>query len=239
MDMVSVIMAIEERFGFTFPEECNWLDTVGDLYLYLLRRTRRRTETPCPTSQAFYRIRRTLTAEFGVERAQVKPATQLRHLFSFPVRSATWPRLAAALGLAELPDLPRRRRPSTRVFRICFAAVTAAWWVLYPVGVLLTGEDFSIRYGLAVWFGLVLLVGEWFGILWVTGWLEYLERVRVPRVRHLVVRLAVQHGEGPTGGEPTPRTVWADLAAILAAQTGVPAQEIRPEQRLSDLPGDC
>jgi hypothetical protein len=239
-DMVAVTMDVEERFGVTIPEErAERITTVGDLYLYLLGQTRRRAQTSCPTSQAFYHLRRTLAEELGVERERVRPATRLRDLCPAASRSTTWPRLAAALGLSDLPDLPRRHVPSARVFRICLAAVTAAWWGLYPILVLVTGDAFSVAYGLAIWFLLALLVCEWFGILWVVGFLDYLERVRIPQVRHLVIRLALQQADRSAGGEPTPRMVWADLVAILAAQAGVPAQEIHPEHRFSDLPDYC
>src|SRR5262245_53478218 len=96
MDIVPVIMAVEERFGVTLPDEGGWSVTVGDLYLSLLAQTRRPAPAPCPTSQAFYRLRRTLTGEFGVDRRRVRPGTRLCHLFPAASRGATWPRLAAA-----------------------------------------------------------------------------------------------------------------------------------------------
>ena len=235
MDIVPLLTEVEERFGITVPDMA-WPDTVGDLYLYLLGQTRRPAHAPCPTSQAFYHLRRTLTAEFGVSRQRVRPATRLCHLFPAATRGADWPRLAAALGLPGLPELPRRRVPSARAFRLFLAGVTAGWWLLYPILVLVTGDAFSFTYGLVIWHLLELLVCEWFGIFWFAWSLDYLERVRVPLVRHVVVRLAVQRADQSAGGDPAPRRVWEELAGIVAAQAGVPVQEIHPEQRLSDLP---
>jgi hypothetical protein len=159
-------------------------------------------------------------------------------LFPAASRGSTWPRLAAALGLPELPELPRRRAPSARALRITLAAVTAAWWLLYPLLVLVTGDAFSLTYALVIWSLLALLVGEFFGIFWVAGFVDYLERVRVPQVRHLVIRLAIQ-ADRSGGGEPTPRVVWEDLVDLVAAQAGVPVHEIHPEQRFGDLPDYC
>src|SRR5215468_4955579 len=124
MDIVPVITEVEERFGVTIPEERAWPTTVGDLYLYLLGQACRRTHSPCPTNQAFYRLRRTLIGEFGMDRQRVRPTSRLCKLFPDKSRSATWPRLAAAVGLSELPELPRRWVPSARAFRIAFALVT-------------------------------------------------------------------------------------------------------------------
>jgi hypothetical protein len=224
-------MEVEERFGVTLPDEGGRLATVGDLYLYLLTRTRR-PAGPCPTSGAFYRVRRALAGEFGVDRRRVRPAIRLCDLFPAAARGATWPRLAAALGLADLPELPARRAPSASAFRKFLAGVTAAWCLLYPILLLVTGDGFSLTYGLLIWF-LLLLVCEWFGILWAAWSLDYLERVRVPQVRHLIVRQVVQQAGG---ADPSPRRVWEELAALLAAQAAMPSQEIRPEQRFSDLP---
>jgi hypothetical protein len=239
MDTVPVIAAVEQCFGVTLPDEQAWPTTVGELYLNVLGRARRRARGACPTSQAFYRLRRTLTAEFAADRQRVRPATRLCDLFPAAARGAAWPRLAAALGLPDLPELPRRRAPSARALRIALASVTAAWWLFYPVLVLATGDSFSLTYALAVWALLALLVGEMFGIFWFAGFLDYLERVRVPQVRHLVIRLAVQQADQAGGGEPTARAVWEELAALVAAQAGIPVQEIHPEQRFGDLPDYC
>src|SRR5262249_29967609 len=146
------------------------------------------------------------------------------------------PRLAAPPGLPVPPALPRRRVPSARAFRLCVAGVTAGWGLLYPILVLVAGEAHSFTFGLVIWLLLELLVCEWFGIFWFAWSLDYLERVRVPLVRHVVVRLAVQRAEQSAGGDPAPRRVWEELAGIVAAQAGVPVQDIHPEQRLSDLP---
>jgi hypothetical protein len=101
---------------------------------------------------------------------------------------------------------------------------------------LVTGDKFSLAYGLLIWFLLTLLVCEWFGILWIAWSLDYLERVRVPRVRDIVIPLAVQQVIHSAGQDPTPRQVWDELAAIIAAEAAVPVGEIRSWRSWSDLP---
>jgi hypothetical protein len=118
------------------------------------------------------------------------------------------------------------------------AGITAAWWLLYPILLLVTGDDFSLAYGLVIWLLLALLVCEWFGILWVALSLDYLERVRVPRVRDIVVPLAVQRVKQSAGEDPTPQKVWDELAAIIAAEAALPVGQIRSWQRWTDLPPD-
>src|SRR5262245_27379828 len=235
MDVVPVIMKVEERFGAALPHG-EWPPTVGELYLYLIRQTRQPGHTPCPTGQAFYRLRRTLTAEIGLSRRQVRPATRLCHLFPAATRGADWPRLAAAIGLPDLPKLPSRRVPSARAFWMCLAGVTAAWWLLYPILLLVTGDAFSLGYGLLIWFLLGIFVCEWFGILWLAWSLDYLERIRVPRIRDVVIPLAVQEVKQAAVEDPLPQRVWDELVAIIAAEAGVPVQEIYPGQRWGDLP---
>jgi hypothetical protein len=202
----------------------------------LLRQGRRSDDSRCPTSEAFYQVRRTLTSEFGLSREQVRPAARLCHLFPVATRGADWPRLAAALGLSGLPELPRRRLPSARAFRVCLAVVTAAWWLVYPILLLITGNELSLSYGLLIWFLLALLVCEWFGILWVAWALDYLERVCAPRVRDIVVPLAVQRAQQSAGQDATPRKLWDELRAIIAAEAAVPVGEIHSWQTWGDLP---
>src|SRR5262249_47417085 len=150
--------------------------------------------------------------------------------------SADWPRLAAAIGLPDLPELPRRRVPSARAFRKCLVGVTAAWWLLYPILLLVTGDAFSLGYGLLIWFLLAGFVCEWFGILWVAWSLDYLERVRVPRIRDVVILLAVQQVKQNVVEDPLPQRLWDEVVAIIAAEAGVPVQEIHAGQTWGDLP---
>src|SRR5262249_18846998 len=152
-------------FGVTIPDaRAEHLRTFGDLYAYLLERTQWKEPTPCPTSRAFYRLRRTLTGELGVERARVRPAALLRDLFPADSRGATWPRLAAALGLPGLPDPdPPPRGPSRRAFGITLAATTAGVWLVYLLLFLLPGDAVPVAVGFLLWFLYALLVCLLFG----------------------------------------------------------------------------
>jgi hypothetical protein len=236
LDIMELVMAVEEHFGVTIPDErAEHIYTVGDLYRFLLARKGQRVPALCPTGQAFYRLRRTLTQEFGVERARVRPAARLRDLFPRETRAAAWPRLAASLGLANLPDPdpPRKRRPSLKVLGIAAAVATVVAGLLYPVMLFVPDKNpmAPAVVCLIAWVGLLLLVCEFYGMIWLGRWLE---RRIIPCVRDLVVRL-VAYPPDPGAADPAKAAVWADLTAILSRQTGVPANEIRPEQTFNDL----
>jgi hypothetical protein len=235
MDVVPVIIKVEERFGVSIPDE-NWPATVGELYLYLLRHVRRAADSPCPTSQAFYQVRRTLISEFARSRKEVRPTARICDLFPAATRGVDWPRLAAALGLSDLPEFPRRRVPSLRALRFWLAGVTALWWLVYPILLFITGDELSLSYGLLIWFLLALLVFESFGIVWVVWALDYWERVRVPRVRDIVVPLAVRQAMQSASQDAAAQELWDELRAIIAAEAAVPVGEIHSSQRWGDLP---
>jgi hypothetical protein len=238
LDILELVMSIEAHFGVTIPDErAERITTVGELYGFLLGQAGRRTPTPCPTSRAFYRLRRTLMSELGVDRGRVRPDARLRDLFPRASGGTPWSRLATLLDLPDLPEMepPPRRGPPARVFRIALEAATAVWGLLYFLLPFLPGGQPPPAFWLLVWGLLVLLVGEFYGMFWLA---TFLDPFPVPRVRDLVVRLTARQHDPSPGGPPTDpaaAAVWTDLVAVLAAHTGMAAEEIRPEQRFSDL----
>jgi hypothetical protein len=241
LDVIELLLDLEEHFRVTIPDaRATRIFTVGDLYVYLLAQTRRGRKAPCPTGQAFYRLRRTLTGEFGVDRSRVRPSAPLRSLFAAEVRPTAWPRLVAALGLPNPPDPdPPRRGPTARAFRIALAAATAGAWGVALLIAMLPGEPAPLAFGLLmvgllIWPLSLLLVCVLFGAFWLEG---HCFRP-VPKVRELVAYLAARHCDPQTHegtGDPTAATVWADLVGILSRHTGVPADQIRPEHRWYEL----
>src|SRR5260221_11931140 len=81
LDVVEFVMEMEEHFGVVITDDQAWrMTTVGDLYAFLLAQDCRKASHQCPTSQAFYRLRRSLTGNLGIERSRVRPSAQLRDL---------------------------------------------------------------------------------------------------------------------------------------------------------------
>jgi hypothetical protein len=235
LDVLELVMKIEERFGVTILDErAERITTVGELYVFLLEQGRKNAPTPCPTSRAFYRLRRALVADAGVDRAQVRPAVAVRDLFPAEVRPTAWPRLAATLGLTSPPDIdPPLRGPTWRAFRITLAAAMAVPLVLLLPFRLVPGDNSPLLLEV----GLSLLVGLGvcflFGVLWVDR--RYLRPALVPRVRDLALSLAAQDVGRPDEGQTdSPAEVWANLVAVLSDHTGVPADQIRPEHNFGE-----
>jgi acyl carrier protein len=246
LDVIELVMEVEEHFGISIPDsQAERIYTVGELYGYILKQMGlkppgRKASIRCPTSRAFYQIRRTLTEELGVDRKAVRPAALLRDLFPADSRTAVWPRLSAALNLPNLSDAdPPPRGPNLRSFKITFAVITGVAillgalssivWLLDParppIGV------FLVLFLLA-WLGGSLVAFAVFGVAWLDG--RYLNPVHVPNVRDLVFRLAARQDDlypKADSGEPTPATVWSDLARIISDRADVPADQVRPEQR--------
>jgi hypothetical protein len=231
LDIVELMMDIEERFGIRLSDDrAERMRTVSDLYVYLLARTHRIAPVPCPTSRAFYHLRRTLIGELGVDRARVRPSARLRDLLPAEARGTAGPRLAAALGLPDLDPAPRG--PTARAFRTALAAVTAGALLLHLLLNLLPGPPVPVAVTLLIWLLALLLVCELFGIFWLE-W-RCFNPVPVPKVQDLVVRLVARDRDRYVDQDAV-EPVWADLVAILSEHTGVPGDQIRPEQRFEDL----
>jgi len=115
-DPVAVVMAIEEKFGITIPdEEAEKITTMGQLYDYVVTRVARGQAQVCVTSAAFYRLRRALGEVCGVPRERVRSRARLEDLLPLHDRPHYWHELQTRLSNLHLPPL---RRPAWLVRRI-------------------------------------------------------------------------------------------------------------------------
>jgi hypothetical protein len=240
VDTALLIMDLEDRFGITILDgTAERICTVGDLYLHILERVRRNRPIRCPTSRAFYQLRRTLTRELGVDRPRVRPATLLRDLFPADSRAILWPRLASALGLPDLPDPdPPLRGPTMSTFRKALLWTTVGIWRFNLLMPLLLGPPVAVAAMLQLWFLLWILAVVGVSIILAAFWLDARSRRSLPTVRDLVGRLAMQDFHRyleADWSEPAPATIWAELVALLSAHTGKTADEIHPDDRFSAL----
>jgi hypothetical protein len=228
LDVVELVMEIEEHFSVTIPDdEAGRILCVGDLYLFLLRRTGGPAVVPCPTARAFYTIRRVFMHSLGAERGQVRPATQLRHLIPVEVRETACPRLATALGLPDFPDPePTYLGPTRQAFRRALRATMTVTSLLYLLLVLLAGAA-PLVVLLLLKFAAIPFLCLIFLVLWHEA---RLRQGPLPVIRDLVIRLAPQVAPPPSG------ELWAELVAFLAVYFRVPPEEVRPERRFDELP---
>lgn len=109
LDSVELVMDVEERFDTTFPDAVvEHIQTVGDLYSFLMSRIRQQDFDWCSSTAMFYPIRKLLVTEFGVERRAVKPFTLLESLVETDNRYKFWQMLQAAVA-TQLPGLKKSR----------------------------------------------------------------------------------------------------------------------------------
>jgi len=239
LDVVEFVMECEEHFGVVITDDQAWrMRTVGDLYAYLLAQDCRKASLPCPTSQAFYRLRRSLTGNLGIERSRVRPSTRLRDLVPGEDGLGIWHRLSDELSPLDVPDPnPPPRGPTARALGIGLIAAAVGASLVFLL--LVFGERLQIALMVALffWLGASLIVLMIWAAAWFSG--RYEMPVPIPRVRDLVFQMAAQKTEPDPYRSPigrTPETVWSDMTAIISRATGTPAHEIRPEYRFwSDL----
>jgi hypothetical protein len=233
LDFFELLLDVERWFGITIldsPRER--LDTIGDLYAFLLKHVGGERSEHCSTGQAFYLLRRVMIGELGVDRALVRPASHQRDLLPAQTPATAWPRLEAALGVSGLPNPdPPPRGPTARAFHIATAAVTIGAWLIYLLICIMPDGPAPVFVGALIWVLSLVLVGEVFGILWLDG--RVISPVRIPKVRDLVLRVAAQPNGALTDGRAA--RIWASLAAIISARTGIAAHEIHPDDGPDDL----
>lgn len=117
LDAVEIVMEMEEEFDLTIPDsEAQEIETVGDLYRYVLGRlgldddppatpvTLAVPGEPCPNLVVFHRLRRSLMHACGIARGAVKPSADLADLLPIRRREENWRRLEQSLGV-RLPWL--------------------------------------------------------------------------------------------------------------------------------------
>jgi hypothetical protein len=237
-DIIVLIMELEKRFGIAIPDRiAERMCTVGDVYLYLLERVRRKSLIRCPTSRAFYDLRRRLTLEFGVNRALVRPGVFLRDLFPTEIRESAYSELASAFDLPKLPEPePPPRWPRLRAIGLVVNAVSVGVWLLNALLIYLhVGQPipFFFHIWVPVWIGgcVFFLFARFVKLLQ--------PKPAFPKVRDLVIRLASKDTDRYLNGEetePTPAQIWTDLVAVISRYVDAPADKICPEYRWTNLP---
>ena len=109
LDGVELIMDVEDRFGTSFPDvELERMQTVGDLFNFIMARIRSQNSDACPTAAMFYPIRKILVDQFSIERSSVRPSTSLESLIDPNARHTFWRTIDSTLA-TKLPKLRRSK----------------------------------------------------------------------------------------------------------------------------------
>ena len=221
LDLVEFIMEVEPVFGIAIPDEdASRLDSVGQLYDYILAHLPHRETQACLSAATFYRFRRALIAEFGVDRRDVRLAVAVDDLIPKSRRRSEWLRLGQCLD-RRLPPLVRPAWMSSALWVLLFfvsiASMLIAWEFL---GFSANGLLFVV---LALLFGNALIFG-------VAYWLTTPFATKFPwNVREAIAAvLALNYGKiSDERAGWNRREVWEILRAIIVEQFGVAPEEVR------------
>lgn len=108
LDSVELVMAFEEKFAITIPdEEAEKMITPRHVIDYIYGQVQHSDAKTCLSQRAFYRLRRALQQELGLERRAVRPATALASIVPIRDRRSTWARIKQAEALEKWPELSR------------------------------------------------------------------------------------------------------------------------------------
>jgi hypothetical protein len=105
LDAVELTMAVEEAFDIEIADqEAVKLNTVGQMYAYVVSRLAFPQRERCASSAVFYRTRRALMDLYGTQRRSITPSTRMETLLPPGQRWSHWESLGRAME-AQLPSL--------------------------------------------------------------------------------------------------------------------------------------
>jgi acyl carrier protein len=211
LDGVEIIMATEERFGITIPDEdAEKMRTVGDLHHYVLHKLETQyPEDRCLTSANFYLFRRSCMRTLHVPRSDIKPSTRLSNLLPSRHRSSYWKQLRSETQL-ELPALllPLWSYP------IIFMPALLVLWVLHG--------QFGTEPAL-----LLSIVIAAISYLIVSPHANRFPR-QITTVRDLVYVVTPAEQQLPAETRHDPDFIWSEVKQIIVDQLRVDPAKVTP-----------
>jgi len=138
-EFIELHMAVEDEFGIWIPEErAQGIETVRDLYDYIVDTIVSTRPGVCPSMFVFYRLRRALAENLGIDRRSITPDSDFRELLSDEdARREHWERIRDQVGLRitalEMP--PEHQRLAGKIRRL----ERVAYVGLLVAGVILCG----------------------------------------------------------------------------------------------------
>lgn len=211
LDIVELIMRMEEEFAIEIPDsEAELLTTPGMLCELIEHKLSRvaplypTTRTYCPTSRAFYAVRRELM-QLGIERHRVTPQTSMATLWPHSERRHQWNSLGEALNF-ELP--PLRRSSEWAFVGLLPLGIFPIWLAVSP--------DAAVPF-LAL-----------YALLWWSG--SYLTRpfaIHAPAgirsIADLAHRLSLRYCASDAGATPD---LWFRVRALIADECGMTIEQV-------------
>jgi acyl carrier protein len=219
-DAEDLVIEVEDTFGFSIPDrDCEFLDTVGKLYDYILQHRFKAKPVGCVTNVAFYKLRKALMTVFGISRTDVQLSLDLARLVPTP-RRKRWSELQHALGL-RLPQLVRPLWVTVFATVIGFSLVAGAY--------LLFSKTLG---GFAIWIGLPVVVC-------IVPYVLY--HVTEPLATRLcsefttvggLTKSILRKNYGALSDQcqrANPAEIWSTLCALIGEELGVDPNQLTPE----------
>src|SRR6266513_6221453 len=106
LDSVELVMAIEEKFGVSIPdEEAQDILTVGDMFQCVISKLTVADRSSCLTPKAFHLLRRRAKDLFNVPRSQFRLDAELDLIVPKRSRRENWRKFQLAVGATKWPKL--------------------------------------------------------------------------------------------------------------------------------------
>jgi hypothetical protein len=240
LDVLELVMEVEESFDVVLPDaELGRVDTVGDLYHFVLRQRGVRAARPCLSSVAFYRVRRALMEGTGAARRGVRPRTRLEELLPVENRHALWERFRRASGplrphglahpgwiAAMIGVIPLAFFGAGAAALVATAAgvwgghLTALWAALFLATVLVAREAYRLSEPLALCFP--------------RGYVTVGDLVRDLLAHNYAAVTAEAAPAGQPVSQGDEREVWDALRRILGTFAGVEPDRLTEATRFRD-----
>ena len=218
LDIVELVLAIEDGFQIHIAdEEASTISTVGELHDLIIAKLKGQEAKLCLTSAAFYRTRRGIVEALGVDRRAIKPSTPLASLLPQNDRRAHWISIQNAMEF-EVPEL--RHSSATQIAFVSSGVLLA----------LISGFYFHLGLGWLMW---LFIAGLVFGGLLLKA--SPALATEFPNHDQTVGDLArdvlaANHAQlAEQVGGWTKHDTWETLCRLIANQTGVRREAIRPE----------
>ncbi len=107
LDSVELVMAFEEEFGIEIPdEEAERMTIVSDVVSFYKKKLSGTAPEYCLTQRIFYKLRRALIENYGLQRHMIARNTVLSDLISLQEIEEGWPYLQMFIDL-ETPNFKR------------------------------------------------------------------------------------------------------------------------------------
>jgi acyl carrier protein len=149
LDTVELVIEVEKAFDIAILDaDGERIATVGQLYEFVLAKLPLQQTTRCPSATGFYRFRRALIAQFGVDRQDVHPASLVAQLVPVGARRSSWQRLGERLEW-RLPSLVR---PAWMIRGLEFLVLIWLAAVIFSLGWVGGFSWSTFTSAIAVWF---------------------------------------------------------------------------------------